>query len=650
MLRPIPLFPLAVLTALAGGCGDSPPAESPKKPPRELLLEGQAARARPDTARELRAARDRPRHVLDGSGTAQLLEPAGVVVAGQRARFVLRYTAGAEGLPAGARVEFLPSPFWGWSTPQTRQPPAAGFTTVTSPDGAGLEVESSAALSIRLPDGLEPGQRLDLVYGAGDGSAFVDRYRERGARLWFRVDGDGDGFAVPLADSPTVDVVAGPPARLVTHLPAAARPGAEVELAIAVLDRLGNAGALATGRLELHWPHSDRRESIQLNADENLTVPIDAGPGGVVRIDARLVLDAGSTLEASSNPMLVEREAPRIVWADLHGHSQLSDGTGTVEDYLAYARDTAGLDVVAITDHDHWGVRPLDGDPALVDTIRSAVAAAHDPGRFVALFGYEWTSWIHGHRHVVSFGNELPVISSLDEATDDPEELWEALRGRDVLTFAHHSAGDPIPTDWSFAPPFELEPVTEVASVHGSSEAPDAPFVLRRPLAGNFVRDQLDRGYRLGFVGSGDSHDGHPGLTHLAAPHGGGLAGVVIDGELTRSSVLEALRARRSYATNGPRILVRAALGGRPMGSDVPADAAPRVLYLRVHATAPLEAIELVRSGAVVGRQTFENDLFDFEGTFEVRELVEDEYLYLRVVQRDRGCAWTSPFFVRPPR
>jgi hypothetical protein len=51
----------------------------------------------------------------------------------------------------------------------------------------------------------------------------------------------------------------------------------------------------------------------------------------------------------------------------------------------------------------------------------------HEPGRFVTLLGYEWTSWIHGHRHVLYFEDEGPLLSSLDEATDDPAELWSAL-------------------------------------------------------------------------------------------------------------------------------------------------------------------------------------------------------------------------------
>ena len=111
--------------------------------------------------------------------------------------------------------------------------------------------------------------------------------------------------------------------------------------------------------------------------------------------------------------------------------------------------------------------------------------------------------------------------------------------------------------------------MTEIVSVHGSSEAPDAPAVIHEPVAGHFVRDALARGYRLGFVGSGDSHDGHPGA-FTTDPAEGGLAAILSE-ELTREGVLRALRARRVYATNGARIVLRVALGGAPMGGVVPA-------------------------------------------------------------------------------
>jgi hypothetical protein len=349
-------------------------------------------------------------------------------------------------------------------------------------------------------------------------------------------------------------------------------------------------------------------------------------------------------LAAESNPLFVDPHAPRLLWADLHGHSSLSDGTGTPEDFYRYARDVAGLDVAALTDHDHWGIPFLDESPALWREIGAAAARFHEPGRFVTLLGFEWTNWVHGHRHVLYFEDEGPLLSSLDEATDDPAELWRALRGRPALTFAHHSAGGPVATNWAFAPDPVLEPVTEVASVHGSSEALDAPVLIHEPVPGNFVRDALGKGYRLGFVGSGDSHDGHPGLAHLASPSGGLAA--VFAREPTREAVLAALRARHCYATNGPRIYLRASLGGRPMGSEVP----PGSQRLRAAVLAPgdLERVDVVRGPGVAFALRLAEDDARREASLEetLDDLRPGEAVYVRVVQRDGGAAWSSPFFV----
>ena len=98
-------------------------------------------------------------------------------------------------------------------------------------------------------------------------------------------------------------------------------------------------------------------------------------------------------------------------------------------------------------------------------------------------------------RDIISLGTGEPDF-------DTPAELWDSLRGEPALTIAHHSAGGPIAVDWSFAPDPVLVPITEIVSVHGSSESLDSPGAIYSPVPGNFVRDVLARGYRLGFVGS----------------------------------------------------------------------------------------------------------------------------------------------------
>jgi hypothetical protein len=612
---------------------------------------------------ELRLDRDAPRSASDAGGRAWV-EGDLVVPAASLGRWTIRYEAGPLGVAVGGGVRVTIPPFWRWSPGQVEAPDALGFVTASTA-AAGVElalaVDQGYAIHAEIRGrALRAGERVDVVYGAGPARARADPYAERESPFWVAVDGDGDGVGGVLADSPTVQIVAGPPARLLVTLPSTARPGDEVTARVALLDRFGNAGVEFAGDVVLLSVDAglelEPRVRLAPEARGLASVPVRVTAEGVHRLLAQAVPDplppgfpsdfAG--WQAESNPLEASARAPRILWADLHGHSNLSDGSGTPEDYLAYARDVAALDVIALTDHDHWGMLKLDAHPALWERIAAATRAANEPGRFVTLLGYEWTSWIHGHRHVLYFADDGDVLSSVDERFESPVDLWAALRARGTpaLTFAHHSAGGPIATNWDIAPDPELEPVTEVSSVHGSSEAANSPGRIYAAIRGNFVRDALDRGYRLGFVGSGDSHDGHPGLAQLNGQNGG-LAAILCE-DLTREAVLAALRERRCYATNGARIILRAALGQARMGTALPApepDAAPLSLFVHAIGTAPLARIELIRAGAVAQEADCAG-AWDFSTAFDVAGLVKGEYVYVRVLQSDRGTAWSSPFFV----
>ena len=654
--------------AACGGAEPETTAERDGLPSPEGSL---SPTARPEVAAELRRDVDTPRHPSDGGGKAWLEPTEGGEVpahrAGTSARFTILYEAGPLGVATGGAVYLMPDPFWGWSAPQSVDSRASGYTRVTT-DVEGVVLATRPAQSMLLVEiaagELAEGDRLRIEYGAGEAGARVDRHAERGARLWVAVDGDGDGVRAVLVDSPTVDVLAGPPARLVLTLGGAARPRETARATVAVLDAGGNAGVDVAGTVRIlgrpdGW---SLPEEIELAPEDTgqTSVVFEAAEAGVLRLEAEIELEDGTLLRARSNPLWIGAEAPRVFWGDLHGHSNLSDGTGTPEDYFRYARDVAALDFAALTDHDHYGVLFLDAHPEMWELIQRTVREFNEPKRFVTLPGYEWTSWLHGHRHVIWFDDSGEVRSSIDEATDDPAELWDSLRGESALTYAHHSAGGPVATNWAYPPDPELEPVTEVSSVHGSSEAPDSPSLIYAPVADNFVRDVLDRGYRLGFIGSGDSHDGHPGLPHLDPVYGwrppaggrgermgtGGLAAVLAP-ELTREALLAAMRARSVYATSGPRIVMRIDLEGHPMGAHlVAADlgAAPELRF-EVAGTATVERLDLVRSGEVVSSVEPEASA-EVSGSFPLDGLKPGEYVYLRVVQEDGGLAWSSPYFV----
>jgi len=646
---------VAALAALVYTCGDAPAPEAPDAPDARARLPlvplgSDPPSARRDMLEELRRARDAPRHASDGGGSARLQAPA-PAEAGRRGSWTIVYRAGPQGVAVGGFVRLTVPAFWDWSPAQTVAPEEPGYTTATTA-AAGVAVEARDVPGFWVDflvrgRALAADEELEIAYGAGAAGAQADRFAERDSRFWISVDGDGDGFGSVLADSPGLDVAPGPADILSLVLPSTAEPEEPILLRIAFLDGHGSRGCRHEGEVAL----VSAPEGLELPASVTFTaadagvkaIELRARAKGVYRIAAHAA-DAGGAFGAESNPLVVEKGVARIRWGDLHGHSNVSDGTGTPEDYLAYARDVAGLDVIALTDHDHWGMLPLDASPEQWRAIREVTERFHEPGRFVTVLGYEWTNWIHGHRHVLYFGGEGQVLSAVDERYETPTQLWDALRGTPTLTFAHHSAGGPIATNWDFAPPSELEPVTEVASVHGASEAEDAPRRIYSPLSGNYVRDALKRGYRLGFVGSGDSHDGHPGLAHLVNPSMGGVAALLTD-DLTRAGVRTALLERRCYATNGPRIVLRAALDGQRMGSRVAPRAGPALCYVRAIACAPIAAIELVRSGTVVETLTGEGH-WDVEAAFHPADLAAGEYLYVRVVQEDGGAAWSSPFFV----
>jgi hypothetical protein len=642
--RPV-IVGAAVVLALAAAACDAPTGDrgaSGDDPPgaQRAILE------------EMLRDREAQRHSSDGGGRAWL-EPVGggdPAVASTPGRWTIVFEAGPEGIAEGGAVRLIVSPFWHWSPAQISVPEDLGFTSVeTDAEGVELDLSVPSFLNVVISGRkLEAGERIRFVYGAGRAGALADRYAERHSPFRIGVDGDGDGIHKLILEPPGVDVIAGPPAQLHVVLPGTARPGDPVRARIAVLDPSGNAGVSFEGDVELSaipaWPGIPETVRLQPGDAGVKMLEVEAGEQGVFRIAAQ----AGKLI-AISNPMLVETTGPRVLWGDLHGHSMLSDGTGTAEDYLRYARDVAGLDVIALTDHDHWGFEPLDENPEVWDGIRSEIERFNEPGRFVTLCGYEWTNWIHGHRHVLYFdetGGEL--FSSFEADYDTPPELWDALRGSSALTFAHHSAGGPVPVNWDFPPDPELEPITEIASVHGSSEAEDSPFPIYNALPGNWVRDVLDRGYRFGFVGSGDSHDGHPGLAHLEGGKGG-LAAILAP-EPTRDGVYGALKARRAYATNGPRIILRAALAGLPMGSELtaPPPGESADLYVRAITHAPLDRIDVIRRGRVDQSLAGEGAM-DYEATFELKDLAAGEYVYVRVIQQDGGAAWSSPFFVNGP-
>jgi hypothetical protein len=606
-----------------------PPGAEPPSPPAPPAHPG----ARTQTDAELRADLAAPRHPGDGGGRLVDVVAPGPLPVGAPVEIDLTFEAGPVGVAVGGSVQLVVSGFWGWTPPQSDAPEGPGYTLVEAPDGVSLETTSASGTLFATVRGraLAPGERVRFVYGAG-GTARADRFAETAPAVFVGVDADGDGVRALLRDEVVLTTLPGPCTQLVATVPSAVEPGSEALLRVAALDAVGNGPcAGADGPIALTVPPalSGPREARLVGG--LAAVPLRArGEGiGVVGVEA-------GALRARTNPIVARAGAVPIRWADLQIHTARSDGTGAPADVLAYARDVAGLDVAALTDHDHWGFRALDAEPELRAGLREAVSAAARPG-FVPLLGVEWTSWIWGHRHVLFFGPDEPWPSSVQPGTDTPAGLFAALRGRDVVVIPHHVAGGPVALDWSVGLD-AAEPVVEIASVHGQSADPSLPGAVWDPVDGAFAEPKLAEGLSFGVIGSTDGHDGHPGLAHLAGGSNGLAA--LVGAEPSPAGVAAALRARSTYATNGPRMVVRFDVDGTSMGGRRPAGTATATV--RVVGTAAVERVELWSRRGPVGSRAGAGEVL--HATFPV-SLPPGDLVWLRVLQVDGGVAWTSPVF-----
>jgi len=595
----------------------------------------------------------------DGGGTAAIT-PSEPVTVGSRGTWTITYVVGPDSIGEGGGVVAHLPIFWEWAEPQMATPEVPGYSTVSC-SRSDLRIESHAVgphhyIRSTVAEGsLFPGDTLRFIYGDTKDSAFpnaqarADLYSERGQEFLVKVDGDGDGFFVEIERSPRLDIVAGPAADLRIHVKGEAQLNDTTYVTVAALDRFGNraVGYRGTIRFSHRWDVHGAPTSYTMTAEDRgaRAFPIRFASPGFSTLG---VVEEGGTMKASSNPIRVrgpgEDDPFRLLWGDLHIHSQVSDGTGTPEENYRFGRDVANLDVIALTDHDHHGLRPLREKDW--EAIRRLNEEFYQPGRLVTFLGYEWTNWVYGHRNVYFRNPEAGVLhSTADSSSNSPPELWNALPNEEAMTIAHHTGGGPIPTDWSIVPPPARERLVEISSIHGSSECLGCPKEIYSPVPGTFVRDALARGYRLGLIGSGDGHVGHPGITLTPS---GGLAGIYA-AATTREAVWEALLARRTYATSGERIILSVRIADHWMGEEIQADDLPEGLPFEVDicGTAPVDLVELIADGVAV--DTLFGNGERVEGTLETsKNPNESTYYYVRVRQMDGGLAWSSPIWIDP--
>ncbi len=362
-----------------------------------------------------------------------------------------------------------------------------------------------------------------------------------------------------------------------------------------------------------------------------------------------------SGIESHSNPILVteEENSLKLYWADPHSHTFFSDGIRCPEEIYSFARDEAFLDIFSISDHSE----------AITDRQwEYFINVANDfnkNGKFVTFIGQEWTNHKFGdkpgHRNIYYPGEKGPILRAYNP--DKLSEIYKVARKYGALVIPHHSANAFMGVDWSKGHDPEVERLVEIYSIWGNSERSEEEGNTR-PIRvtggekkGQHVIDALNRGYKFGFVGGGDIHDGRPGddLHSLQDPpqnykylHRQGITGIWAR-NLTREEIFKALWERRVFATTNVRIILKFSILDFPMGSEIKNCKGKIPIKISAASEVPITLVTLVKNGKDYKSIQPNKKVMKWEIEDEV---ISNTYYYVRVQRKDGEMGWSSPIWI----
>lgn len=333
------------------------------------------------------------------------------------------------------------------------------------------------------------------------------------------------------------------------------------------------------------------------------------------------------------------------------------DGQGTLAEAYTYARDKAKLDFLGVSSHAHMITD--DGYKSL----KQAAGQFTQNGKFVALLAQEWSSISRGGHINIFEANERCPVDNGDWDTfyqrwlpAHPEIGWVQFNHphpTNVLEFggSAFSPTAPIP-----ASKVALEKVAGMALLNGpgkyeGEDMKGQPDAWDRGLNGlNYeeeYKEFLNRGWRVGAVGDQDNHVKSWGLATETR------TGVWAK-SLSRSEIVAAFAARRTFATFDHNLKLWFTLNGQPMGGEV---AGGKELAIDVGASDPdtvIERLELYgdtdgtggRPATLVAKVAVGKK--NAKWSFKLPSNGKKSYYFAKVVYGDRTAwAWSSPVWVK---
>ena len=328
-----------------------------------------------------------------------------------------------------------------------------------------------------------------------------------------------------------------------------------------------------------------------------------------------------------------------LYFGQLHAHTDISDGAGSVEEAFQYASQVDGLDFFAVTDHsdsfDNADMGAIDADGADISADWAAgkqAAASVTNGDFVGLFGFEMT-WPEDKQlgHISTFNTpgwqtrDQEAFTNVTAALENYYKALTAVPGS-VSQFNHP---DTVHGDFErfdhYSPQYDA--AVSLLEVAGEDGVVDCEYY---DLA-------LDEGWHVAPTNNQNNHNGQWGDASEART-------VVLAKDLTEEALYAAMKDRRVYATQDSDLAIYYELNGTVMGSILPkSEEAEITVFLSDPTDEAIGNVEVVTDGGAVLVSEY------VETPSQVLELPASggrSYYYLRITQPDGDVAVTAPVWM----
>lgn len=494
--------------------------------------------------------------VLYGSAA---LSPEGAFEARSLQSFVLTYTVGRFGLDDTGGIKIVHRYSNDWGGLQFSDPTAVNYVSATASNGSTLLLAyqegteqrpwyRTLSVTVRGP-GLYEGDTINVVFGdrtGGSPGLKLQTFCESGFEFKVIADVCATGHFVPIANTPSIAIVPGPPRTWKAVLPSLRRPEERFHFGIKAEDLWGNPSDQVDQALILSAsvPVIGLPKTAHLSPGQRSLVfeALCVAQEGVLRIT--VCTPSGDVL-AESNPLVVREGAFAGFWGDMHGQSGESVGINTAREYFDFARNLSFLDATAHQAND------FQINNAFWKLVNDLAERYHEDGRFVTYPGYEWSgnTAVGGDRNVYfrapgrqirrSSHALLPDRSDLHTDANTAGLLFEALKEEDCVVYAHVGGRY---ADIAQAHDPKIETAMEIHSAWGTFEW--------------LLSDGFALGHRSGVVCNSDGHKGRPGSSYPGAASFGAYGGLTcfLSDALTRDALFECQRRRHHYGTTGCRM------------------------------------------------------------------------------------------------